>query len=62
MGLPGERARLFTEDADKAKAIVAQAIQKAIEGGADFAKLVLERIAPAPRGRIVQFDVPPPRT
>jgi hypothetical protein len=50
---------LFTEDAEKVRAIVETAIRKAIDGDADFAKLVLARIAPEPKGRLVQFDLPP---
>jgi hypothetical protein len=50
---------LFTEDDDKVKAIVETAIQRAIYSDADFAKLVLARIAPEPKGRLVQFDKPP---
>jgi hypothetical protein len=49
---------LFSEDAEKVKAIVAKAIEKAIEGDAGFAKLALDRIAPAPKGRLVRFGAP----
>jgi hypothetical protein len=40
----------FTDDAEKVKAIVNTAIQRAIEGDADFSQLVLARIAPEPEG------------
>ncbi len=53
---------LFSEDAEKVKAIVETAIRKAIDGDADFAKLVLARIAPESKGRLLSFDMPPLNT
>jgi hypothetical protein len=62
---PGSRNRrtlfvesLFSEDTEKVRQIVETAIQRAIEGDADFAKLVLARIAPEPKGRRVEFELP----
>jgi hypothetical protein len=49
---------LFTKSTKDVKSIVATAIKRAIAGDADFAKLVLERISPVPKGRRVSFAWP----
>lgn len=54
---PGDLVgRLF---ADKAKAIAEKAAELAVGGDVPSIRLVLDRIAPAPKERPVRFELPP---
>lgn len=50
--------QLFTKSTRDLRRIVATAIKRAIAGDADFAKLVLQIVCPAPKGRKVSFNWP----
>src|SRR5262249_21428943 len=49
---------LFSNDPEKVQAMVNTAVTKAIDGDADFAKIVFDRIAPAPKGRFIRMEWP----
>jgi hypothetical protein len=49
---------LFRKDAKELREIVATAIRLAREGNVDFAKLILDRVSPAPKGRFIRMGMP----
>jgi hypothetical protein len=51
--------RAYQARIDAANAPVQTAIERAIDGDSDFAKIVFDRIAPPPKGRFTRMDAPP---
>jgi hypothetical protein len=50
---------LFQKNTKDVKAIVDKCIDRAKAGDPDFAKLVLDRIAPCRKGALLRFNLPP---